>query len=66
MPFIIFFEKHSTNIDTDIRTSTHLYEHTHAHPTSMSTSKRLSRLDLEINEVGHQERLTVNGDVTSH
>jgi hypothetical protein len=46
--------------------STHPYEHTHAHPTSMSTSERLSRLDLEIYEVGHQERLTVDGDVTSH
>jgi hypothetical protein len=25
-----------------------------------------SRLDLEIHEVGHQERLVVDGDVTSH
>jgi hypothetical protein len=41
--------------------STHRYEHTHAHPTPMSTSERLSRLDLEIHEVGHQERLTVDG-----
>jgi hypothetical protein len=36
------------------------------HPTSMSISERLSRLDLEIYEVGHQERLTVDGNVASH
>jgi hypothetical protein len=46
--------------------STHSYEHTYAHPTFMSTSERLSRLDLEIYEVGHQERLAVDGDVVSH
>jgi hypothetical protein len=50
-----FFEKHSTNADTHTRTSTHPYEHMHTHPTPMSTIKRLSRLDLEIHEVGHQE-----------
>jgi hypothetical protein len=61
----IFFEKHSTNTDNHTRTSTHLYEHTHAHPTPMSTSERLNRLDLEIHEVGHQERLAVDGDVVS-
>jgi hypothetical protein len=32
----------------------------------MSTFKRLSRLDLEINEVGHQEHLTVDEDVAFH
>jgi hypothetical protein len=32
----------------------------------MSASERLSRLDLEIHKVGHQERLTVDGDITSH
>jgi hypothetical protein len=37
-----------------------------AHPTLMSTSERLSRLDLEIHEVGHQECLAVDGDVTSN
>jgi hypothetical protein len=46
--------------------STHLYEHTHARPTPMSTSERLSRVDLEIYEVGHQERFTIDEDVTSH
>jgi hypothetical protein len=45
---------------------THPYTHTHAHPILMSTSERLSRLDLEIHEVGHQERLTINGDAASH
>jgi hypothetical protein len=61
-----FFKKHSTNTDTYTYMSTHLYEHTHAHPTPMSTSERLSRLDLEIYEVSHQGRLTVDGDVASH
>jgi hypothetical protein len=46
--------------------STHPYEHMHTHPTPMSTSERLSRFDLEIHEVDHQERLTVNEDVASH
>jgi hypothetical protein len=45
--------------------STHPYEHTYAHPTPM-VSERLSRLDLEIHEIGHQERLAVDGDVASH
>jgi hypothetical protein len=46
--------------------STHPYKYTHAHSTSMSTSERLSRLDLEIHKVGHQERLTIAGYVVSH
>jgi hypothetical protein len=46
--------------------STHPYKHMHAYPTPMSTSKRLSQLDLEIHEVGHQERLSIDGDVASH
>jgi hypothetical protein len=29
----------------------------------MITSERLNRFDLEINEVGHQEHFTVDGDV---
>jgi hypothetical protein len=45
---------------------THSYEHTYAHPTSMSTSKRLNRLDLEIHKVDHQERFAVDGDVASY
>jgi hypothetical protein len=44
--------------------STQLYKYTH--PISMSTSERLSELDLEIYKVGHQERLTVDRDVVSH
>jgi hypothetical protein len=32
----------------------------------MSTSERLSRLDLEIHEVGHQERIAVDEDVVYH
>jgi hypothetical protein len=46
--------------------STHIYEYTYTHTISISTSERLKRLDLEIYEVGHQERLTVDGDVASH
>jgi hypothetical protein len=46
--------------------SIHPYEYTHAHPTYMSTYERLSRLDLEIHKVGHQERIDVDRDVTSH
>jgi hypothetical protein len=45
---------------------THPYKHMHAHTTHMSTSERLSRLDLEIHEFGHQERLAVDGDIASH
>jgi hypothetical protein len=48
----IFF-KHSTNVNTYTSMSTHLYEHTYAHPTPMSTYERWSRLDLKIHEVGH-------------
>jgi hypothetical protein len=46
--------------------SIHSYEHIYAHPTPMNISERLSWLNLEIYEVDHQERLTVNVDVTSH
>jgi hypothetical protein len=36
--------------------STYPYEHhMHAHPTPMSTSKRLTHFDLEIHEIGYQE-----------
>jgi hypothetical protein len=46
--------------------STYPYEHTRTHHTPMSTFVRLSRLDLEIHEVGHQERLAIDGDIASH
>jgi hypothetical protein len=39
---------------------------TDVYPIFMNISERLSRLDLEIHEVSHQERLTVNGDVVFH
>jgi hypothetical protein len=54
----IFFTKHNTNIDIYICMIIYLYEHTHTHPIFMSTFERLSRLDLEIYEVGHQVTLT--------
>jgi hypothetical protein len=41
-----FFEKHITHVDTYTRTSTRLYEYAYAHSTYMSTSERLSRLDI--------------------
>jgi hypothetical protein len=46
--------------------STHPYEHMYAHPTLINTSKRLSRLDLEIYEVGHQDYFIIDRDVASH
>jgi hypothetical protein len=49
-----------------IRMSTHLYKYTHVHSTSMSTSERLTQLDLKIYEVGHQEQLAVDGDIMFH
>jgi hypothetical protein len=46
--------------------STYPYEHTHAHHTSMmSTSERLSQLNLEIYEVGHQECLAIERNIVS-
>jgi hypothetical protein len=42
------------------------YEHTHAHTTPISIFKKLSRLNLEIYEIGHQECLTVDRNVASH
>jgi hypothetical protein len=33
--------------------NTHHYKHTYAHSIFTSTSEKLSRLDLEIHEVGH-------------
>jgi hypothetical protein len=53
----------------------HTYSYTYEHsplwthtrtPYPMSISERLSWFDLEIYEVGHQECLTVDGDVVSH
>jgi hypothetical protein len=38
----------------------------YVHPILMCTFERLSRLDLEIHEVGHQQRLAIDGDVASH
>jgi hypothetical protein len=61
-----FFEKHSINIDIYICMSTHSYKYTHTHSILMITSERLSRIDLEIHEVGHQKRLTVNRDIVFH
>jgi hypothetical protein len=61
-----YFLKHNTNTDTHTRMSTHPYEYTDVHPTPMSTSKTLSQLDFDIHEVGHEERLTVDGEDASH
>jgi hypothetical protein len=39
---------------------------TYIHIISISIFERLNRFDLEIYEVGHQECLTVDGDIVSH
>jgi hypothetical protein len=41
--------------------STHPYEHMYTYPIIMSISKRLSRFNLEIHKIGHEERLTIDG-----
>jgi hypothetical protein len=46
--------------------STYSYKYMYVYSTSISTFERLSRLDLKIHEVSHQERIAVDGDVTSH
>jgi phosphatidylserine synthase len=38
----------------------------YVYPISMSTSLRLSRFNLKIYEVGHQEYIGVDRDVASH
>jgi hypothetical protein len=40
--------------------------YTYAHYSYMSIFERLSRIDLEIHEVDHQERLIIDEDVASH
>jgi hypothetical protein len=46
--------------------NTHPYKYIYIQSTSINTSERLNRLDLEIHKVGYQERLIVDGDVASH
>jgi hypothetical protein len=46
--------------------STYPYEYMYVQAIPISTSERLSRLDLEIHEVGHQERIAVDEDAVSH
>jgi hypothetical protein len=43
--------------------SIHPYKHMHTHFIPMSTSKRLSQLDIEIYEVGYQDYLAVDRNV---
>jgi hypothetical protein len=61
-----YLDKHITNADTHTRMITHIYECTHVHHISMSIFERLSQFDLEIHEVGHQKRFTVDGNITSN
>jgi hypothetical protein len=49
----IFFERYNIDVDIYICTDIHPYEHMHAHPIPMNTSKRLNRLDIEIHKVDH-------------
>jgi hypothetical protein len=37
----------------------------HAHPIPMSISERFSRLDFDIHEIAHQERLVIDEDAAS-
>jgi hypothetical protein len=58
-----YFFKYNTNTDNQHSSvGTHIY----THYISMSTSERLSRFDFKIHEVDHQERLAIDGDVTSY
>jgi hypothetical protein len=36
----------------------------HVYPILIITSKRLNRLDFDIHEVGHQEHIAVDGDIS--
>jgi hypothetical protein len=46
--------------------NTHPYEHMYVYYIFMSIFERLSRLDLKIYEIDHQECLTVDEDVISY
>jgi hypothetical protein len=46
--------------------STHSYEYMYVYLILIIIFKRLSRFDLEIYKVDHQERLTIDGDIISH
>jgi hypothetical protein len=63
-PNIDVFKKYSINIDIYRCMSIYFYKYMYIYPISMNISERLSRFDFEIHEVGHQERLTVDRDVT--
>jgi hypothetical protein len=63
---MLFFKKYSANVNIYTRTSTHPYKHTHIHIIPMSTFKRLSQFDIEIHEIDHQERITVDMDAASN
>jgi hypothetical protein len=46
--------------------NTHSYKYTYVYSTPMNNSERLSRFDLKIYEVGHQDHFTIDGDIVSH
>jgi hypothetical protein len=58
-----FFKKYSINIDTHTRINNQSYEY--IYHTYMGTSERLSQIYLKIHEIGQQERLIIDEDVTS-
>jgi hypothetical protein len=64
--YLILFFRNILQTDTHTCISIYSYKHTYAHPTGMSTSERLNWVDLKIHKVGHQEHLTVDGNVTSY
>jgi hypothetical protein len=56
---------HSTNVDTDTHMSTRSYEYAYAHPTLMSTSERLNRLDLRFTK-SVKKCITVDRNIVYH
>jgi hypothetical protein len=47
-------------------TQHYFYEHMYVYSIFISIFERLSQLNFEIHKVGHQERLTVDGDIIYH
>jgi hypothetical protein len=62
----LFVEKHITNVNIHIRMNIYPYKYTYAHSSPINIFERLNRFNLQIYEVGHQERLDVDGDIISH
>jgi hypothetical protein len=64
--FFFFWETQYKRKRSYTRAYTHPYERTHAHPTPMSTSERLSRQIRSWDWRSHHGRLAIDGNVASH